>query len=230
MNRIQDIPTDDRPRERLLKHGAAALSDRELLALFINTGLPGENAIAVAQRLLKTHGGLRQLARLTPQQLKAEKALGPAKTALLCAAFQIGKRAVQQEIITKALDHPEAIFQFLASDMQSLNREVVRVVMLDTRLRFICQEEVSTGALNQAFALPRDILRPAIIHSAYAIVMVHNHPSGDPTPSEADTRLTRTLNEAAKLLNIKLLDHVIIGAPSPERSQAYFSFRESGVL
>ena len=229
-NRIADLPKDDRPRERLLRLGPASLSDAELLALFINTGIPGENAIQVAQRLLKTHGSLAQLARLTPQLLRGEKALGPAKAALLTAAFEIGRRAERETLIEQPLSTPELIYQFVGPEMRHLPHETVRVLLVNTRLSFVRQEQISHGTVNESMAHPRDVLRPAIAHAAWGFILVHNHPSGDPSPSDADFRMTRRIREASEVLGIKFLDHVIIGAPSETRSSPYFSFREAGIL
>lgn len=229
-NRIADLPKDDRPRERLLRLGPTSLSDAELLALFINTGIPGENAIQVAQRLLKTHGSLAQLARLTPQLLRGEKALGPAKAALLTAAFEIGRRAERETLIEQPLSTPELIYQFAGPEMRHLPHETVRVLLVNTRLSFVRQEQISHGTVNESMAHPRDVLRPAIAHAAWGFILVHNHPSGDPSPSDADFRMTRRIREASEVLGIKFLDHVIIGAPSETRSSPYFSFREAGIL
>ena len=229
-NRIADLPKDDRPRERLLRLGPTSLSDAELLALFINTGIPGENAIQVAQRLLKTHGSLAQLARLTPQLLRGEKALGPAKAALLTAAFEIGRRAERETLIEQPLSTPELIYQFAGPEMRHLPHETVRVLLVNTRLSFVRQEQISHGTVNESMAHPRDVLRPAIAHAAWGFILVHNHPSGDPSPSDADFRMTRRIREASEVIGIKFLDHVIIGAPSETRSSPYFSFREAGIL
>lgn len=229
-NRISDIPKDDRPRERLLRLGPASLSDAELVALFINTGIPGENAIQVAQRLIKSHGSLAQLARLTPQLLRSEKALGPAKAALLTAAFEIGRRAERETLIEQPLGTPELIYQFASPDMRHLPHETVRVLLVNTRLSFVRQEQISHGTVNESMAHPRDVLRPAIVHAAWGFILVHNHPSGDPSPSDADFRMTRRIREASEVIGIKFLDHVIIGAPSDTRASPYFSFREAGIL
>lgn len=229
-HRIQDLPPADRPRERLLRLGAAALSDAELLALFINTGIPGENAIQVAQRLLRLHGSLRNLSRLETAQLRAEKALGPAKAALLAAAFELGRRAEREQFRELPLATPEQIYQFAGPEMQTLSHEVVRVLLVNARLSFLRQEQVSLGSINETLTQPRDIVRPALIHAAWGFILVHNHPSGDPAPSEADRRTTRRVHEAAEAVGVRFLDHLIIGAPSDTRPHPYFSFREAGLL
>lgn len=227
---MHDLPAADRPRERLLRLGAGALSNTELLALFVNTGVPGENALQVAQRLLRKHGGLRHLSRLGCGQLLEEKALGPAKSALLAAAFEMGRRAVREEWQDKPLNTPEDIYELVAPDLQPLSNEVVRVLLVNTRLGYFRQEQISHGSINESITHPRDVIRPALIHAAFGFVLVHNHPSGDPNPSEADVRVTRRVKEAADLMGVKFLDHVIIGAPGPLRSQPYYSFRESSLL
>jgi DNA repair protein RadC len=228
--RIQDIPQDDRPRERLLRIGPEALSDAELLGLFINVGIPGENAIQIGQRLLRSHSSLRNLARLDPSQLRSEKGVGPAKAALLSAAFELGRRAEKERIIELPLTTPEQIYDFIGPSMQHLPHEMVRVLLVNSRLGFMRQEQISHGSVNESMAHPRDVLRPVIMHAAYGFIMVHNHPSGDPSPSESDLRITRRVREAASILSLQFIDHIIIGQPSQTRSIPYYSFREAGLL
>ncbi|MDZ4290075.1 MAG: DNA repair protein RadC [Prosthecobacter sp.] len=229
-HRIHDMPEDDRPRERLLRLGPGALSDTELLAIFINTGIKGENAMQVGQRLLRDYGSLRQLARVGASELTTKKALGPAKAAHLAAAFELGRRAEQQAAKELPMDNPEAIYRLLGAEMQALGHESLRVVLLNTRLHLMQQVEVSMGTVNETVAHPRDILNKVITYKAYAFAVAHNHPSGDPTPSEADRRMTRRLKEGAELLGLVFMDHIIIGAPAEGRPQAYFSFKERGML
>lgn len=228
--RIQDIPEEDRPRERLLRLGPEALSDAELLALFINVGIPGENAIQIAQRLIRTYTSLRNLAKLAPAQLRSEKGVGPAKAALISAAFELGRRAEKERLRDIPLSTPEHIYDLIGPSMQHLQHEVVRVLLVNSRLSFIRQDQISHGSINESMAHPRDVLRPVILHAAYGFVLVHNHPSGDPTPSDADLRITRRVREAATLLGLQFLDHVIIGHPAETRSVPYYSFREAGLL
>lgn len=228
--RIHDLPAEDRPRERLLSHGAQALTNAELLALFINTGNKEENAIAMAQRLLREYQTLRNLARRSAKELSHFfRGLGPAKAAHIAAAFELGRRASQEEVREKPMNQPELVYHYLEGDMSRLGFETLRILVLNTRLHLIHDEMVFQGSLNESIAHPREILRSAIVHRGYAFILAHNHPSGDPSPSEADRRFTRRVKEAAELLQIGFLDHVIIGAP---RSQgiAYFSFKEAGLL
>ena len=228
--RILEMPPDERPRERLMRGGAGALSDAELLAIFIRTGTQGRNAVAVGRELLKKHGDLGGLSRCTLAELrKAAKGIGLAKACELLAVFEISKRLARGMAPRPKIDHPQAIYDLLAPDLQTLRREVVRVLLLNTKYELIAMEEVSSGSINESVAHPREIFRPALVHSAFAVAVAHNHPSGDPSPSEADRRLTRRLADAAQILGVNLLDHVIIGTPAPGR-QAFTSFRELGLL
>jgi DNA repair protein RadC len=230
MSRLQDIPPQDRPRERLLRLGAQALADAELLALFINTGIQGENALQVAQRLLREQGSLRNLSRIEAVELASMRALGPAKAALMAAAFELGRRAGQQEARELPLNTPELAYKFIGAELQALSHESVRILMLNARLGLMRHDELFRGTLNESTAHPREIIQKILIHKAFGFILVHNHPSGDPSPSDADRRLTRRLREAADLFNIVFVDHLIIGTPAEGRPQPYFSFKECGLL
>lgn len=230
-HRIQDIPENDRPRERLLRLGPQALSDAELLALFINTGTKGENALQIGERLLREHRSLRHLSRMEPAVLTGIKALGPAKAAKLAAAFEIGRRAARETAERDVmLDSPLSVYEFAGPEMQALNYESVRLIMLTTKMTLLRMDELFRGSLNECSASPRELLRKALVHNAFAIILLHNHPSGDPTPSDADRRITRRLRDAAATMDIPLQDHLIIGSPSESRSTPYFSFREHGMI
>lgn len=229
-HRIRDIPEQDRPRERLLRLGPAVLTDAELLAIFINTGVKGENAIQVAQRLLKQFGSLRALSRQEPESLVTTHALGPAKAAHLAAAFELGRRAEREKDGDVRMSNPDEVFALVGADMQALSYESVRVILVNTRYCLIRHDEVFRGALNESISHPREILRKAIVHAAHAFILAHNHPSGDPTPSETDIRMTRRIREAADIMKIELLDHIIIGAPGGHRSLPYFSFKQAGLM
>ena len=173
-------------------------------------------------------GSLARMASLGVKELrKLAKGVGLAKACEMAAAFELGKRLAKQTAQSEPLGTPEKIYAFMGPLLQNLPRESLRVVLLDTRHRLIHQEEVSLGTINESLAHPREILRPAISHGAYAFVLVHNHPSGDSTPSEADRSLTRRIREAADLMQIHLLDHVIIGRQRPS-APPYFSFKEHG--
>lgn len=227
--RIQELPAPERPRERLASQGAAALSDGELIAILLRTGIPGKNAVELARQLLSQHGSLSGLSRCSVKEISAVKGIGFAKAVQLAAAFGLGQRLARETLAKTKLDSPDLIYDFLGAEMGALRTESLRLLLLDTRYRLLRIEEISTGSINESIAHPREILRPAIVYSAFAIILVHNHPSGDPTPSAADLKLTRRISEAATLLQINLLDHIIIGGKENE-GRGYYSFKESGVL
>jgi DNA repair protein RadC len=228
--RIEDLPEEDRPRERLLRIGAHALSDAELVGIFIHTGLPGENAIAVATRLIREQGSLRALARAMPQRLMKIKGLGQAKAATLAAAFELGRRAAEEESRSEPLSSPEQIYRYFQGRLAHLNYEEMHVALLDVKHSIIRTELVSKGGPAETPNNLREILRLALLYSAYSVVIVHNHPSGDPSPSRADVAATRSICEAADLVGLLVMDHVIIGQPSSLRTQAWFSFRQGGLM
>ncbi len=227
--KIRELPAEDRPREKLAARGAAALTDAELLAILLRTGVMGANAIEVARQLITKYGSLEALSRCSVKELAAIKGVGPAKGAQLAAAFGLGVRLVKERFAEKKLTEPREIYDLLNLEMRALHRESLRVILLNTRFHLLRVEEVSLGSMNESIAHPREVFRPAIVYAAYAVIVVHNHPSGDPAPSQADHSLTRRLREAAELLQIRLLDHVIIGSPAEGR-QPYFSFKEAGIL
>jgi DNA repair protein RadC len=227
--KIREMAEDERPREKLAARGADALSDAELIAILLRTGMKGANAIEVARQLIKEFGSLGTLSRCSVKELARIKGIGPAKATQLAAAFGLGRRLAREPFTREKVDTPARVYELLGAEMRALHRESLRLILLDTRYHLMRVEEISSGSVNESIAHPRDVFRPALIYSAYAVVVVHNHPSGDPAPSQADHGLTRRLREAAELLQIKLLDHIIIGAPA-EGQLPYFSFKEMGVL
>lgn len=227
--KIREMPQAERPREKLLGRGAAALTDSELIAILLRTGLPGANAVEVARQLLEQYGSLSGLSRCSVKEIASIPGIGPAKAIQLVAAFGLGQRLANERLSRRKLDSPELVHDLVAAEMRTLHKESLRVILLDTRYHLLRMEEISLGSVNESIAHPRDVFRPAVISSAYAVIVVHNHPSGDPSPSQSDYSLTRRLAEAAELLQIKLLDHIIIGAPAEGRLP-YFSFKEAGVL
>ena len=227
--KIREMPRDERPREKLLGRGAAALTDPELLAILLRTGVPGANAVEVARQLLERYRSLSGLSRCTVREIASIRGIGATKAIQLVAAFGLGQRLANERLARQKLDSPELVYDLVAAEMRTLHKESLRVILLDTRYRLLQMEEISIGSVNESIAHPRDVFRPAVISSAYAVIVVHNHPSGDPSPSQSDHSLTRRLAEAAELLQIKLLDHIIIGAPAEGRLP-YFSFKEAGVL
>ena len=227
--KISEMPQDDRPREKLLTRGASALTDAELIAILLRTGLPGANAVQVAAKLLERYKSLNGLSRCTVEEIAEVPGIGPAKALHLVAAFNLGQRLARETLTREKIDSPELVYNLLAPEMRALHKESLRVILLDTRYHLLRIHEVSVGSVNESIAHPREVFRPAVIASAYAVIVAHNHPSGDPSPSQSDHSLTRRLAEAAELLQIKLLDHIIIGAPAEGRPP-YFSFKETGVL
>ena len=228
--RIREIPEDDRPREKLAARGPGSLSDAELLAIFFGSGLPGMSAIEVGRELLRRFGSLRAISRQEMKALTEVPGIGPAKATQLAAVFEFGRRLARETYLRRPIESPEDVYELLGPELQALNQECVRLILLDPRLNLIRVEPITLGTLDECMAHPRDIFRPAIAHSAHSFILVHNHPSGDPSPSQADIRLTRNLREACELFQIALRDHVIIGVPSGHNAPPYHSFRESGLL
>jgi len=227
--RIHDMPHDDRPREKLAKLGAAALDNAELMALFLSTGTRGRSAIEIGRDLVRKYGSLGALGGLPVGELAKEHGIGLAKASKLAAAFELGSRVARELVRNTPLDTPELIHEVFGPQMRHLPQEQVVVAVLDARLRHMGSTVVSMGTVSESTAHPREILRPVITRGAHGFVLIHNHPSGDPSPSRADENVTRRLLEAAKLMQVVFLDHVIIGRPAVGRS-AYFSFRESGMI
>jgi DNA repair protein RadC len=227
--RIQEMPDEDRPREKLMKQGAAALSESELVAILLRTGTVGANAVDVARELLMRYQSLTALSRCGARELAQIRGIGLAKALQLAAAFELGKRLAQESPSRGKLDTPELIYDLLGPEMRMLAKESLRAVLLDTRLRLLRVEEISLGSISECIAHPREVFRPALIHSAFAVILAHNHPSGDPTPSASDIQMSRRMAEAARVLQIRLVDHVIIGSPVEGRLP-YYSFKQAGVL
>jgi DNA repair protein RadC len=227
--RIQDLPQGERPREKLALLGPGALSNAELMALFISSGSKGRSAIDIGSDLIAKYGSMGALGAMPVSELAKERGLGMAKASKLAAAFELGVRVAREQVHTAALDTPERIYEVFGPQMAHLPQEQVVVIPVDTRLRHLGTSVVSVGTVNESSAHPREIFRPVITRGAYGFVLVHNHPSGDPSPSRADEAITRRVSEAATLMQIRFIDHVIIGKAAPGRSP-YFSFREAGLI
>lgn len=227
--RIKDLPSGDRPRERLVAQGADALRNSELIAILLRTGLQGRSAVQVAEDLVTRFQKLSELASASVEELCEIKGVGRDKAVTLKAAFTLAKR-MASELHGEAplLDEPEKIADLLREEVRGLDVEHFQVLLLNTRRRLIRKESLSKGTLDSTVVHPRDVFRFAISANASAIVLVHNHPSGDPTPSEADVRITRDLIRSGQLLKIDVLDHVILGRRSKERDVDYVSLRELG--
>lgn len=226
---MKQMEGEERPGEKLLTQGHGALTDGELLAVLIRTGIVGSSAVDLGQQLLKRYGSLGGLSRCSVNELAKVRGLSSAKAVQLAAAFGLASRLSAECVRRERIDSPERVFQLLGMEMRVLTKESLRVVLLDTRYQLMRVEEVSRGTINESIAHPRDIFGPVFTAAAFAFILVHNHPSGDPSPSEADRRLTARLTEASKLLQVHLLDHVILGSPDNGRSP-WFSFKQIGLI
>jgi DNA repair protein RadC len=227
--RIRDMPSNERPRERLVENGADALKNSELIAILLRTGLRGLSAVQVAEQLLQKFETLDRLARADINELCEIKGIGRDKAIALKSAFTLARR-MASEIHRDAptLDTPERIADLLREDNRFYEVEHFQVVLLNTRRRLIRVERISQGTLDTILVHPREVFKTAITANASAIILAHNHPSGDPTPSEADVKVTRDLIRAGQLLKIDVLDHVILGRATPDRPKDYVSLRELG--
>ena len=209
---LREMAPDERPREKLKLRGSAALSDGELLAIILNTGTVGETVTDLSQRLLAQYGGLRGLFRLDLFELARVHGVGDAKSVRLKAALELGRRlAALSPDERPQVGSPDDIANLLAIEMAALEQEELRVVLLDTKHRIVRTATVYRGSVNQAQVRVSEVFRDAVRQNATALVAVHNHPSGDPTPSAADVALTVEIVAAGQLLDIELLDHLIIG-------------------
>jgi DNA repair protein RadC len=219
----------ERPRERLIECGAEALSPAELIAILVRTGTRGTNALDIGRQLLRKYGSVGALAQASVEDLSVVRGIGRAKAVTLVAAFALA-RTLTQELQREQplLDNPEAVVRLLRDQNRTRNVETVEIVLLNTRRHLIRIEQVSQGTLDTILVHPREVFKSAITASAAAIVLVHNHPSGDPTPSEADIKVTREIIRAGKVLKIDVLDHLILGRATPERPKDYASLRELG--
>ncbi|MEN9535651.1 MAG: repair protein RadC [Verrucomicrobiota bacterium] len=227
--RIHDMPHGKRPREKLAHLGPSALDNAELIALFISTGTRGRSAIEIGRRLVAKYGSIGALGSLPVSELAKEHGLGLAKASKLAAAFELGARVAREQVHDRPLDSADVIHDIFGPQLRHLPQEQVIVVTLDTRLRHSSTTVVSIGTVDQSAAHPREILRPVITRGAYGFVLIHNHPSGDPSPSRADEEATHRIIEAAQLMQVRFIDHVIIGKASPGR-MPYYSFREAGLI
>jgi DNA repair protein RadC len=209
---MKDLPADQRPREKLLARGPGALADAELLALLLRTGTAGQGVLALAQVVLTRCGGFAGLLRAQPEQLTGLKGLGPAKRAELLAVMEMARRALGQELSdAPVFDGPARVKDYLALQLGGLAHEVFAVLFLDTRHRLLRSEELFRGTLAQTSVYPREVVKRALALNAAAVVLAHNHPSGAAEPSRADELLTQSLKTALALVDVRVLDHVIVG-------------------
>ena len=227
--RIKDMPDLERPRERLIAQGADALSHAELIAILLRTGMQGQSAIDIAQYLVREYNTLGNLARTSVEELQQVKGIGRDKAVTLKAAFTLARRmAVEIPVARPLLDDPESMANHMREEFREKEIEEFHTILLDTRRRLIRTEQITAGILDTAIVHPREVFKKAIAANASALVLVHNHPSGDPTPSKADIQVTRDLMRAGQLLKIEVLDHVIMGQRTTERDRDYVSLKEMG--
>lgn len=222
---IKDWPDRERPREKLVHQGASVLSDAELLAIFLRTGVRGRSAVDLARDLIKQFGSLRGVLDATVNDFCTLPGLGESKYAQLQAALEISRRYLAEQLSRgKVLDSPQMTRDFLSLKLRHLPYEVFACLFLDNQHQIICFEEMFRGTLDGASVYPRDVVKQALTLDAKAVIFAHNHPSGIAEPSQADRALTRRLQEALELVEIRVLDHFIIGEGQP------FSFAERGML
>lgn len=224
---ITDWPDDQRPRERLLQQGAAALSNAELLAIFLRTGLTGKSAVELARELLAHFDhSLVRLVAARPQELTRVKGIGPAKATQLVATLELARRGLKEELCSRpALSVPQTVRDWLRLRLTPLAHEVFIALWLDAQNRLIADDELFRGTLTQSSVYPREVVKQALARNAAAVILAHNHPSGLAEPSAADKMLTDTLKEALALVDVKLLDHFIVAG-----NAIPLSFAERGLL
>lgn len=208
----KQLPADQRPREKLLARGAAALADTELLALLLRTGIAGHDVFALSQQVLTEFGGFHGLLHTGPEALQRIKGLGPAKRAEIAAVMEMARRALAQQIqAAPVFDAPAKVKDYLALQLGGRTQEVFAVLFLDGQHRLIVLQELFHGSLTQTSVYPREVVKAALAHNAGAVILAHNHPSGVAEPSRADEYLTATLKSALALVDVRVLDHLIVG-------------------
>ena len=210
---LEDLPKTTRPREKLLAMGSHTLTDAELLAVMLGTGLPGLNVLQLAHSLLENFQGLAGLLQANPADLRAAKGLGgSARRAQLLAVLEMSRRVLLQKMRKRdVMNNPETVKQFLQLQMGAYPQEVFAVVFMDAQYRLLSFQEMFKGTLNQTSVYPREVVKLALEQGAAAVILAHNHPSGDVRPSAADSALTRTLQTALSMVDVKVLDHIIVG-------------------
>jgi DNA repair protein RadC len=212
---MKDLPADQRPREKLLALGAAALADSELLALLLRTGIKGQGVVVFAALVLQRTGGFAGLLQADAAGLKGIKGLGPAKRAELLAVMEMARRALAQQMqAAPVFDSPPRVKEFVALQLAGREQEVFAVLFLDAQHRLVKLEEMFRGTLNQTSVYPREVVKRALQLNAAAVVFAHNHPSGVAEPSHADEYLTHTLKNALQLIDVRVLDHLVVGQGS----------------
>jgi len=222
---VRDLPRQERPRERLQKFGPEALSAQELLALVIGRGIPNKSVMNIAQELLAKFGNVKAISQATIEELSQIKGIGLAKAAQIKACFELGKREeLEPELKNFDIKDPEAVVKAIRASIKDKAKEHFKLILLNPRNKIIGISTISIGTLNASLVHPREVFKDAIMHSAASVVLAHNHPSGDPEPSEDDLTITKRLIEAGKILGIEVTDHVVIS------KSGFFSFKEKGLI
>lgn len=222
---IKSWPESERPRERLIKNGVSSLSDAELLAILLRSGIRGKDAITLARELLSRFGGLRGLLSVGWPELKQIKGLGQAKITVFLAATEIARRQLKQELVGKNyVRDPQSVLDYLYSSLRDKNREVFKVLFLNKANRIVDEKDLFEGTVDEAVIHPREVVKAALDCQATALILIHNHPSGQVEPSLEDREITRKLQVACDAVSIKILDHIIVGG------NQYFSFRMQGLM
>ncbi|HIE66101.1 MAG: DNA repair protein RadC [Nitrospira sp.] len=224
VSKIKEWPQGERPRERLLKEGAEVLSDAQLLAILLRTGSVNTNAVQLAIDLLTKFHTLQDISNLSISELCSMKGIGPAKAAHLKAAFEFGRRSLVPLTPGVSLSKSEDVFRHFSPLLRNSRKEIFKIILLDQKNKVLRDVSVSQGSLTETVVHPREVFNPAVRDSAASVIFLHNHPSGDPTPSHEDKEMTGRLVAAGSLLGIQVLDHVVIG------NDSYFSFADAGFI
>jgi DNA repair protein RadC len=230
---MAEMSDQERPRERLARLGAEALKDSELLAILLRTGCRGQSALGLAEQLLLTHdNSLVRLASAEIGELASIPGLGRVKAVELKAAFTLARRLGEQAQWRQnpCVSGPEDVMGLFRDRVRLMSQEEFRVLLLDTKNHLIAEHLVTKGLVDRSLVHPREVFRRAIRESCNRLILVHNHPSGDPTPSEHDIQSTRMLVEASRVVGIEIVDHIVVGFPAPGRLREYVSFRELGLM
>lgn len=226
---MRELAPEERPRERLLNRGADALKTSELIAILLRTGTKERPVLQLAEFLLSHFESLEALCRAPVGELMKVKGVGEAKAIELKAAFALAARMARTAAESREIETADDVARLLGEEMRLLDYESVRVISVNTKHRVLAIDEITRGTLNESLFHPREAFRGAVSRGAHAVILVHNHPSGNTKPSDADLRVTRNMKDAGVLLQIPLLDHVILGAPD-KNGRAHFSFKDEGLL
>lgn len=222
---VRDLPKQERPRERLQKFGAEALSAQELLALIIGRGIPNKSVMNIAQELLAKFGNIKAISQATIEELSQIKGIGLAKAAQIKACFELSRREeLEPELKNFDIKDPETVVKAVRAGIKDKAKEHFKIILLNPRNRIVGISTISIGTLNASLVHPREVFKDAIKHNAASMVLAHNHPSGDPDPSEDDLTITKRLTEAGRIFGIEVKDHIIVG------KDGFFSFKEKGLI